>query len=86
MHVCDAYEGSNSKLLSHRETWVFEITNQWRIEDIPEEGAPAPEGGRQPIIWPIFFRKLHEIEEISDRLGGGDARSSRPPPLDPPLQ
>ena len=39
--------------------------------------------GRQPIIFANFPQKLHEIEEIWIKRGGG-ARPWRPP-LDPPM-
>ena len=55
---------------------------QWRIQDFPEEGALIPEGGRQPIIWPIFPENCMKMKKFWAR--GGDARPSRPP-LDPPL-
>ena len=49
----------------------------------PRGGDANPkEGGRQPIIWPIFSQKLHEDEEILSQRGG---HASLAPPLDPPL-
>ena len=45
---------------------------QWRIQDFPD-------GGRQPIIWPKFPRKLHENE--INWTGG----ASLAPPLDSPM-
>ena len=43
---------------------------QWRIQDFPGH-QPWGVGGHQPIIWPIFYQKLHENEEIWPRWGGG---------------
>ena len=57
-------------------------SNQWRIQDFPEEGALTPKGGAPIYYLANFSRKLHENEEILGQRGG--ARPSRPP-LDPPL-
>ena len=37
------------------------ITYQWRIQDLPEVGAPMK---KKAIIWSIFSQKLYEIERI----------------------
>ena len=55
------------------------MTQQWRIQDFPEGGAPTL-GGAPTYYLPNFSWKLHENEEI---LGEGGA--SLAPPLDPPL-
>ena len=50
-------------------------TQQWRIQDFPEEGAPTPRGGGAPTYeFAKFSQKMHEIERI---WTGG--RPSRPP-------
>ena len=56
----------------------FSLHVQWRIQDLPEEGAPTYDFAK-------FSQKLHEIERIwTGGGGGGGARPPRPP-LDPPL-
>ena len=50
---------------------------------ISQTGAQIPKGGRQAIIWLIFFRKMHKNEEILVGLGRG---ASLRPPLDPPIE
>ena len=59
-------------------------TNQWRIQDFPEEGGANPKGrgGRQPIIWPIFPKNCMKMKKFWARGGG----ASLAPPLDPPLR
>ena len=45
---------------------------QWRIQDFPDGGgAPTSWWGRQAIISPNFYRKLHENERIWTERGGG---------------
>ena len=46
-------------------------------------GANPPGGGAPTYNFANFSEKLHEIEKILGRGGGGVAR--RGPPLDPPL-
>ena len=52
-------------------------TDQWRIQDFPEEGAPTL---KEAIIWPFFSQKLHEIERIWNpggaRIPGAPLRSA----------
>ena len=50
-------------LLFSRVNEIFGLlfTNQWWIQDFPEEGAPTL---KEAIIWPFFPQKLHEIEGI----------------------
>ena len=55
-------------------------TNQWRIQDFIEEGAPTPRGAPTYDL-AKFSQKLHEIERIWTR----GVRVPRAPPLDPPL-
>ena len=57
-----------------------EITNQWRFQDFPDEGAPTPRGVVPTYDFAKFSQKLHEIERIW--APGG---ASLAPPLDPPL-
>ena len=52
------------------------FTNQWRIQDFPEEGALTSKGGRQPIIWPISAENCMKMKKF---WAGGGARPSRPP-------
>ena len=54
---------------------------QWRIQDFPGGGgANFQGGGYKPIIWPNFYRKLHENERIWTEKGGACPWR----PLDPP--
>ena len=49
--------------------------SQWRIQDIPEEGAPTPHGAGANIrFYQIFWMKLKEFGP-----GGRGARTLRPP-------
>ena len=52
-------------------------TEQWRIQDFPEEGALTPNGGVPTYYLANFSRKLHENEEI----WGQGGRASLAPPL-----
>ena len=54
------------------------MTEQWRIQDFPEERAPTP----QPTILPYFPENCMKLKEFES--GGGGA--SLAPPLDQPLQ
>ena len=67
----------SSKGWSYNE--LLGVGSQWRIQDFPQEGTPSPEGGRQPIIWPIFPKNCMKMKKF--RAGG----TSLAPPLDPPL-
>ena len=61
--------------------WIWQKT----VADLgfPRGGGANPQsGGRQPIIWSIISRKLHENERIWTQRG---ARPWRPP-LDPPME
>ena len=45
--------------------WNFSYSaEQWWIQDFPEEGALIPEGGRQPIIWPIFPENCMKMKKF----------------------
>ena len=50
-------------------------TQQWRIQDFPEEGVPTPQGGTPTYDFAKISQKLHEFERIWT-LGG---RPLRPP-------
>ena len=52
------------------------LSNQWRIQDFPEEGALTLKGGRQPIIWPIFPKNCMKMKKF---LARGGALGTRPP-------
>ena len=52
--------------------------HQWRIQDFPEEGAPTPRGGRQPMILSIFSENCMKMKKFWPRGGG---RASPAPPL-----
>ena len=45
-------------------------------------GSQLPRWGRQPIIWPNFYRKLHENERIWTKRGSACPWRH---PLDPPM-
>ena len=53
---------------------------QWRIQDFPEEGAPASQGV-STYDFAKISQKLHKIERIWARGG----RVSLAPPLDSPI-
>ena len=55
---------------------------QWRIQDVPEEGAPTPQGGAPTYDFAIFSQKLHEIERIWAPGGGARPKFYY---VDPPL-
>ena len=48
-------------------------------------GANPKGGGRQPIIWPIAFGKLHENERTWTESGCVCSLCPSPAPLDPPM-
>ena len=54
---------------------------QWRIQDLPEEGAPTPWGHANIRFCQIFPKTAWNWKNLDPQ---GGARSSRPP-LDPPL-
>ena len=57
--------------------WFVMITLQWRIHDFPDGFTNGERGvGRQPLVWPFFCRKLHEIERNLTQIG----RESLVPP------
>ena len=58
-------------------TFCLLIQTKWRIQNLPG-------WGRQPIIWPIFPRKLHELEK-TDGLAGVGTSPSLPIGYDPPM-
>ena len=62
--------------------YTYWINIQWRIKDLPEEGAPTPHGEAPTYDFAILSKKLHEIERI---WTPGEACIPRAPPLDPPL-
>ena len=45
------------------------------------QGSPTAKGVHQPITWPIFPRKLHEIKEIGPRGGACASHPQNPPML-----
>ena len=56
---------------------VCHHTNQWRIQDFPEEGALTPRGGgRQPMILSIFAENCMKMKKFWPRGG-----ASLAPPL-----
>ena len=59
--------------------WVNEDTDQWRIQDFPQGGAPTP---KIAIIFQIFAKKCMKIKEFGPP---GGARVPGAPPLDPPM-
>ena len=38
--------------------------SQWRIQDFPEEGAPTPRGGRQPMILSNFAENCMKMKKF----------------------
>ena len=48
---------------------MMESGRQWRIQDFPEEGAPIPKGGHQPIIWLIFSENCMKMKKFWARGG-----------------
>ena len=53
-------------------------TEQWRIQDFPEEGAPTPRG-RQPMILSIFAENCMKMKKFWPPGGGGGSASPAPP-------
>ena len=52
---------SNSNMPDTRGEFV---SNQWRIQDFPEVGAPTPQGRALTYDFAKISQKLHEIERI----------------------